>query len=776
MSLLRKAPRFDRAGAEALARELYGIEGQAEALPSERDQNFLVTAGDERFVLKIANATERRDMLEAQNAALAHLEVTALTPRVVPDRSGQLIASAAGGHFVRLITWIPGEPLGTLHRRPHALLEDLGFRLGQVSRALASFDHPAAHRAFQWDLSSAAETVSTHSPLIGDETLRGLVQRVTGYVAHRDGEALHRIRRSVVHGDANDYNVLVAKSSDGGVRMGGLIDFGDMLFSYTAAEPAVAMAYAVLDDEQPLEAAAAVARGYHAAYPLTDEEVAVLFGLVLLRLCLSASLAAHQQRQRPDDDYLAISQAPIRRTLPRLASIPPDTAEDALRSACGLPPRHTQPATPKAVTLAQRQQRIGPSVSIGYRDPVKVVRGWMQYLFDESGRRFLDAYNNVPHVGHAHPRITNAAVEQMRAVSTNTRYLHDRLWQFAERLTATLPARLSVCYFVNSGSEANELALRLARAHTGADDVIVLDAAYHGNTNTLIDISPYKFNGPGGRGAPEWVHVAPIPDDYRGLHKRGDPDAGRKYADTVGHILDGLRQRDRRAAAFICETCPSVGGQVIPPAGYLEGVYRHARAAGAVCIADEVQTGFGRMGSHFYAFESQNVVPDIVVLGKPIGNGYPLGAVVTTRDIAESFANGMEFFSTVGGSTVSCAIGLAVLDAIHDEALQTHAQRTGQRLLAGLQTLPSRHAWVGDVRGSGLFIGVELVRDHETLEPAAREAGAVVEALREQGILIGTDGPWHNVLKIRPPMPFNTDDADRLVEAIDVALAGMPTG
>ena len=771
MSLLQKAPRFDRAGAETLARELYGIEGQAEALPSERDQNFLVTVGDERFVLKIANATERRALLEAQNAALAHLEVTGLTPRVVPGRSGQLIASAASGHLVRLVTWIPGEALGTLKRRPHALLEDVGFQLGQVSRALASFDHPAAHREFHWDLSSATETVRAYAPLIGDETLRGLVQRITGYVAHRDGDTLHRIRRSVVHGDANDYNVLVVDASDGGHRVGGLIDFGDMLFSYTAAEPAVAMAYAVLDDERPLDAAIAVARGYHAAYPLTDEEVAVLFGLVLLRLCLSASLAAHQLRQRPDDDYLAISQAPIRRTLPILAAIPPDTAEDALRSACGLPPRHSPPAIPKAVTLAERQRRIGPSVSIGYRDPVKVVRGWMQYLVDESGRRFLDAYNNVPHVGHAHPRITNAAVEQMRAVSTNTRYLHDRLWQFAERLTATLPARLSVCYFVNSGSEANELALRLARAHTGADDVIVLDAAYHGNTNTLIDISPYKFNGPGGRGAPQWVHVAPIPDDYRGVYKRDDPDAGRKYADTVGHILDRLLEQDRRAAAFMCETCPCVGGQIIPPAGYLEGVYRHARAAGAVCIADEVQTGFGRMGAHFYAFESQNVVPDIVVLGKPIGNGYPLGAVVTTRDIADSFANGMEFFSTFGGSTVSCAIGLAVLDVIHDEALQAHAQRTGERLLAGLQALPGRHALVGDVRGSGLFIGVELVRDRETLEPAAREAGAVVEALRERGILIGTDGPWHNVLKIRPPMPFNTDDADRLVDALDVALS-----
>ena len=770
MSLLQQAPGFDRAGAEALARELYGLDGSAEPLPSERDQNFLLTSGGERYVLKIANATESHEMLGAQNAAMARLDSMAVAPRVVPGRNGQAIVSAPSGHFVRLLTWIPGEPLGGLERRPPALLEDLGVRLGQVSRAFESFDHPAAHRKFHWDLSSAAETIKAHSPLITDDTLRGLVERVAGYVAHRDGETLRRIRRSIVHGDANDYNVLVAPGPDGGLRVSGLIDFGDMLFSYTAAEPAVAIAYAVLDNEDPLDAASALLRGYHATYRLTEDEISVLFGLVLLRLCLSASLAAHQQRQRPDDEYLAISQAPIRRTLPLLASIPPDVAEDTFRSACGLPRRHAQPAVPREMTLTERRRRIGANVSIGYRDPVKVVAGWMEYLFDETGRKYLDGYNNVPHVGHAHPHITNAAVTQMRAVSTNTRYLHDGMWQLAERLAATLPGPLSVCYFVNSGSEANELALRLARAHTRQKDVIVLDAAYHGNTNTLIDISPYKFNGPGGRGAPDWVHVAPIPDDFRGPYKRGDADAGRKYGDTVGTILEGLRHRNTRAAAFICETCPSVGGQILPPPGYLEAAYRHARAAGVVCIADEVQTAYGRIGTHFYAFESQNVVPDIVVLGKPIGNGYPLGAVITTREIAESFANGMEFFSTFGGSTVSCAVGLAVLDVMHEDALQAHARRTGEHLLEGLKTLQSRHALVGDVRGSGLFAGVELVRDRETLQPAPSVASAVVETLREEGILLGTDGPWHNVLKIRPPMPFNTDDADRLVEAIDVAL------
>jgi 4-aminobutyrate aminotransferase-like enzyme len=418
--------------------------------------------------------------------------------------------------------------------------------------------------------------------------------------------------------------------------------------------------------------------------------------------------------------------------------------------------------------LAARRRAIGRNVSIGYRRPVHLVRGAMQYLFDEEGRRYIDGYNNVPHVGHCHPRIVEAAARQMRALNTNTRYLHENLARYAERLTATLPEPLRVCFFVSSGSEANELALRLARARTRQRDLIVLDAAYHGNTTTLIDISPYKFNGPGGAGRPPWVHVVPVPDVYRGTYRGRTPDfqAGAKYADAVARSLDEWRADGRGLCGFIAESCPSVGGQIMLPPGYLAAVYHHVREAGGVCIADEVQTAYGRIGTHAYGFEQQDVVPDIVVLGKPIGNGHPIGAVVTTPEIAESFDNGMEFFSTFGGNTVSCAIGLAVLDVLEDERLQAHAERVGAHLLARLRPLVDRSRLVGDVRGSGLFIGVELVRDRDTLEPATTEASDVVNRLRDEGILIGTDGPHHNVLKIRPPMPFNTEDADVLASTL----------
>jgi len=427
-------------------------------------------------------------------------------------------------------------------------------------------------------------------------------------------------------------------------------------------------------------------------------------------------------------------------------------------------------ANPDAA-LAARRQLLGKNLSLSYDRPLKIVRGWMQYLFDDTGRTYLDVYNNVPLVGHSHPRVVKAAQAQLSLLNTNTRYLHDNVNRYAERLTQLLPSPLRVCYFLNSGSEANELALRLARAQTGREDVIVLEHAYHGHTNTLIDISPYKFDGPGGHGRKPWVHVAPLADDYRGPYRRNDPQAGAKYARHVAEILEAARAQGRGVAAYIAETLPSVGGQIVFPPGYLSDVYRHVRAAGAVCIADEVQTGFARLGTHFWGFEAQSVVPDIVVLGKPIGNGFPLAAVITTQEIANSFDNGMEFFSTFGGNPVACAAGLAVLDVLEEEDLQARAQRVGTHFIAGLKTLQQCYPLIGDVRGSGLFLGVELVQNRSTREPATAQASYVVNRLRECGILAGTDGPHHNVIKLRPPLIFSEADADLFVNTLEEILA-----
>jgi 4-aminobutyrate aminotransferase-like enzyme len=386
--------------------------------------------------------------------------------------------------------------------------------------------------------------------------------------------------------------------------------------------------------------------------------------------------------------------------------------------------------------IDRRRKILGRNLSVAYERPLHIVRGSMQYLYDDEGRQYLDAYNNVAHVGHCHPKVVAAGQRQMEVLNTNTRYLSELILEYGEKLTATLPESLSVCFFVNSGSEANELALRLARAHTKAREMIVLEHAYHGNTTTCIDISPYKHDAAGGEGAPSWVHTARL---------------------DAGDVIEIVQKLEAPLCGFIAESMPSVAGQIILPDGYLNQVYEAVRGAGGVCIADEVQTGFGRTGSHFYAFERYGVVPDIVVLGKPMGNGHPIGAVITTRAIADSFNNGMEFFSTFGGNNVSCAIGLAVLEVVQNENLQSYALRVGNHLLAGLHELHPRHEVIREIRGAGFFLGVELTEN----------AGSIVNQMRERGILMGTEGPLHNVIKIRPPMPFAVEDADRVIEMLD---------
>ena len=425
--------------------------------------------------------------------------------------------------------------------------------------------------------------------------------------------------------------------------------------------------------------------------------------------------------------------------------------------------------------LALRRQRLGPSLSLSYRTPLHIVRGHGAYLYDPHGRAYLDCVNNVAHVGHAHPRVAEAGAAQMRVLNTNTRYLHENVVRYAERLTALLPDGLEVCYFTNSGSEANELALRLGRAATGRPDVATVDIAYHGNTQRLVEISPYKFNGPGGAGQPDDVQVVPLPDGYRGRH-RGDPaEVGPTYLAEAVAVLRESAAAGHPAGALIAEAIPSVAGQIVPPAGWLAGLFDVGRAVGAATIADEVQVGFGRVGSDTWAFRAQGARPDIVTMGKPIGNGHPLGAVVTTRPIADAFNNGMEYFNTFGGNPVSAAIGLAVLDVIEDEGLQDHARLVGERLVNGLREIAVRHEPIGDVRGRGLFIGFELVRDRATREPDATLAEELVNRAAERGVLLSIDGPDHDVIKIKPPLVFSAADGDRLVETVDAVLSELAT-
>jgi 4-aminobutyrate aminotransferase-like enzyme len=413
--------------------------------------------------------------------------------------------------------------------------------------------------------------------------------------------------------------------------------------------------------------------------------------------------------------------------------------------------------------LNLRSKHLGPSLSVSYDEPLYIVRGEGQYLFDAKGNRYLDCVNNIQHVGHYHL----SAQQQYKKLNTNTRYLDETIVNYAKDITSTLPDGLEVCFFANSGSEANDLALRLVRQFTGNKATIVLDGAYHGNLFSLIEISPYKHNGPGGNGAPDFVYTLPIPDSFRGKY-RGE-DCGEKYAQEVQSAINEIQKKGKKVSTFIAEALMGCGGQLILPKGFLKRAFDLVRAAGGVCIADEIQIGFGRVGSHFWGFETDGVVPDIVTMGKSMGNGHPLSAVVTTREIADSFNNGMEYFNSFGGNPVSCAVGQAVLDVIKEEGLQENALEVGSYLLNQLKNLQNQHDLIGEVRGRGLFIGIELVKDE--LVPVASEAQTIVNQMKDKELLLSTDGSDHNVIKIKPPLVFNKKNADELVKKIDETMS-----
>ena len=422
--------------------------------------------------------------------------------------------------------------------------------------------------------------------------------------------------------------------------------------------------------------------------------------------------------------------------------------------------------------ITKRKQLLGPSLSLSYRNKLNIVRGDGAYLYDQSGRQYLDCVNNICHVGHCHPHVVEALEKQARLLNTNTRYLHKTILDYSQRIIDRLSSSLSVVYFVNSGTEANELALRIARTATAVKDTIVLDWGYHGNSAATVEISPYKFKRKGGFEKPDFVEIAEFPNPFTGRFKTMSKDTGLAYAQSVSECVESVRRRTGHGpAAFIAESISGVGGQVVYPDGYLAAAYKAVRAEGGLCIADEVQCGLGRVGSHFWAFELQDVVPDIVVLGKPIGNGHPMAGVVTTPELAQKFANGMEYFNSFGGNPVSMAVGMAVLDVIEDEGLMQNSKQVGDYLLIKFNKLKEKYNKIGDVRGHGFFLGIELVEDIKTLKPATQLASNIVNDLRENAVLLSTDGPYDNVLKFKPPMVFSKDDADFLVERLDASLS-----
>lgn len=435
----------------------------------------------------------------------------------------------------------------------------------------------------------------------------------------------------------------------------------------------------------------------------------------------------------------------------------------------------------KAKSIEMRQRYICGANKLFFRErPLKIVRGEGAYMIDEEGNYVLDCINNVACVGHSHPDVVKAGADQMALLSTNNRYLHDNILQLAETLIDSfqpLDPQLTSCLFVNSGSEANDLALRMARTHSGGYDVMILQNAYHGHVVSCMEMSPYKFDLPGGGGKPEHVHVVEIPDTYRGKYRDCDyleDELRELYLEEVKNVVKSAKNANRKIAAFFVESVQSCGGQIVYPHHWMRDAFGFCREEGIVSIADEVQTGFGRSGTHFWSFQSQDVQPDIVVMGKPMGNGHPISCVVTTQDVADSFANtGVEYFNTFGGNPVSCAIALGVISVIKKEKLQENSHVVGQHLLLRLKDLSKKHSVIGDIRGHGLMVGIDLTTDPVTREPATVLAKKVKEAMLSRGVLLSTDGPHENVLKMKPPLVFSQENADEVADKLDLIITDL---
>jgi 4-aminobutyrate aminotransferase-like enzyme/Ser/Thr protein kinase RdoA (MazF antagonist) len=765
-------PSVDLDAAARLAADLFGVDGDVTSLGSERDQNFRVTdARGDAFVLKISNADEDPSVVEMENETVLHIARTDPTlpvPRLVPTREGEVTtwttsidpSGTERRHLVRMITFLDGH-LVQAGELSDPALEAFGRTVAGLGRALRGFFHPAARRKLLWDVRHALEL----RPLVAeidDPGRRALVERTLDRYEEHVAPVFERLRAQVIHGDVTLDNALVDEAGN----VSGIVDFGDM--SHTALVVDLSsLLEALMEREDAFEAGAHVVHGYRSVTPLEDEELELLPYLLAARTATSVTMAAWRLVRFPENEAYIRGWEGAWPILEALDSVGYDEARRRLTDS----PRPRSRTTGAASLLERRAAAFGPALlPLTYEDPLHLVRGEGVWLIDADGRRYLDCYNNVPVVGHSHPRVADAVARQVRLLNTNTRYLFDNVVELAERLLATMPDGIDTVSFVNSGSEANDLAWRLLTNATGADGGIVTDFAYHGITTAIAHLSPEEW---GRAGQPRHVATVPAPDGYRGRYRADDEGWAEHYAAHVDTAVAELAERDIRLAATYIDGGFTSDGILTPPPAYLRDVVRRTHDAGGLYVADEVQAGYGRFGDTLWSFDASGIDPDVVTLGKPMGNGIPVAAVCTRREIAERMAETGSYFSTFGGNPVACAAALAVLDVLEDEGLQARARDVGEYLRGALRELATRHEVIGDVRGHGLLIGVELVRDRDTREPDADAADRVANGLRERGVLVGTTGRADDTLKIRPPLPLEREHADLLVTTLDEVLSGL---
>jgi 4-aminobutyrate aminotransferase-like enzyme/Ser/Thr protein kinase RdoA (MazF antagonist) len=781
-------PSFPAETATRVARDVFGVTGGLVPIWGERDQNFAVLGeSGPAFVLKISNERQTPEELDLQLQAMTWMARTdpgLSVPRLHPTLAGQDCARVTGpsgtAHLVHMLTHLGGVPLAQAPGGP-ASLRAAGAQAGRAARALSGFHHPAAGYRLFWDLRHIGAMIR-YAPLIRDRALARKVEEIAARFAADILPALERLRAQVIHHDTSPSNVLVDPADS--ARVTGLVDFGDVLHGPLVQDAATAALELASAGPALIDDAAAVIAGYDSVLPLDEAEINLVPDLMITRTALGLLIGATRIEQgvvsEQDFDYREL-YAPV---LDTFLTAGQDAIRGRLRQACLFPPHTPAPpvtdgrnAAHSAALLARRHAVLGKGLPLTYANPLHTEKGAGTWLYDVDGRPHLDCYNNVAHVGHCHPHVVRTIARQAATLNTNARYLFENVVTYAERLGVTMPGDLGVCLFVNSGSEAVDLALRLADAVTGQSGKIAIEHAYHGITVESHAISPANdWGAPGGNARPHVSQLRPDiallenPDTLRGRFRADDPGAAEGYAADADRAIAALQAAGHPAGALVVDSAFGSHGILDVPPGYVASVARRVRAAGGLVIADEVQYGFGRSGSHFWGFGLHDLVPDIVTLGKPIGNGIALGCVVTTPQIMARFSEGNEFFSTFGGNPVACAAAHAVLDVMEAEGLQENARLTGAYLRDGLRALAQDAPCIGAVTGAGLFLGVDIVTDRTDMVPDGARADAIKNHLREAGILIGTEGFHGNVLKIRPPMVFSRPDADILLNGLRDAL------
>jgi 4-aminobutyrate aminotransferase-like enzyme/aminoglycoside phosphotransferase (APT) family kinase protein len=753
-------PRFDERDVPGLARASFGFDGAVERrFESERDQNFLLRApGGEARIFKISNAGERPDVLDMEVGAARHaLRVDPTLPVAAPfptegdpDAFIATVVDEERGtrHMVRMSAFMPGRGSTDGIDLDHRALWAYGETLARLGRAMRGFFHPAADRVLLWNVEHCL-TLRPMTASIGDADRRALVRNVFDRFQERVLPRWPGLRAQVMHGDLTLDNALL--DDDG--RITGIVDFGDMSHTALLADPVSALdsVLSIRQGDELFRAAAALLDGYTSVTPLEPDERALIGDTLAARIALTVTISAWRVERFPENArYIQSWDRNAWSMLEQFAKLGFD--ETARRF--GAPSE--VPAT--ADLVARRAEVFGTALApLTYSTPLHLVRGRGVWLEDVDGRRYLDSYNNVPVVGHAHPRVANAIADQARELNTNLRYLHPAAIELAERLVASMPegSGLDTVLFLNAGSEATDLAWRLAAVATGNGGGLVTAHAYHGVTTASTALSPEEWRG-GWR--PE--HVEPFAPPVQEATATADP---------VRDAVDRLAARGHRPAALFVDTAYTSDGVLAPGHAYHAQLASVARDAGALVVADEVQAGYGRTGEHLWSFVACGLEPDLVTLGKPMGNGHPVAAVIARRADVDRLAGQAEFFSTFGGNPVAAAAGLAVLDVIRDEDLIAHASEVGAHLRARLEALMLRHPRVTAVRGRGLLLGAELTRENR--EPAPELAARVLDAVRDRGVLIGSTGPHDHVLKVRPPLVVTADETDLIVAAIDEALS-----